>query len=307
VELKDKYTAIVKQKALEAGFDDCGISPAEYLSDHALRLNDWLDKGYHADMHWMVNHLEKRSDPSQLVPGAKSVISVLLNYHAQNQQKDPKAPVFSKYAYGKDYHKVVKKKLKVFFNALKEEIPYIEGRAFVDSAPVMEHAWASRSGLGWLGKNSLLISKKFGSFVFIGELIVNTELNYDSPIKDFCGNCTLCINECPTHAITADRTVDSNKCISYHTIENKNDLPEELKNNFFNRAFGCDICQDVCPWNRNLKNHNVPEFEPKQEMIEFSKDDWQNINEDSFNKIFESSAVKRTGFVGLKRNMDFLK
>jgi epoxyqueuosine reductase len=262
VELKDKYTAIVKQKALEAGFDDCGISSAEYLSDHAPGLNDWLNKGYHADMHWMSNHLEKRCDPTQLVPGAKSVISVLLNYYSPNKQKDPEAPVFSKYAYGKDYHKVVKKKLKALFNALKEEIPDIEGRAFVDSAPVMEHAWASRSGLGWIGKNSLLISKKFGSFVFIGELIVNTELNYGSSIKDYCGNCTLCINECPTHAITSDRTVDSNKCISYHTIENKDELPEDLRNNFFNRVFGCDICQDVCPWNRDLKAHNIPEFEP---------------------------------------------
>lgn len=307
MDLKDKYTAIVKQKAFEAGFDDCGISSAKYLSDHAQRLKDWLDAGFQADMQWMANHLDKRTDPTQLVPGAKSVISVLLNYYSPDLQIDPEAPVFSKYAYGKDYHKVMKKKLKLLLNALKEEIPGIEGRAFTDSAPVMEHAWASRSGLGWLGKNSLLISRKYGSYVFIGELIVNTELNYDSPIKDYCGNCTLCINECPTHAITSDRTVDSNKCISYHTIENKNDLPEGLKDNFFNRVFGCDICQDVCPWNRDLKVHNIPEFKPKQELIEYSKDDWQNLNEDGFNKIFEGSAVRRTGYTGLKRNMDFLK
>ncbi len=232
-----KYSRLIKEKSIETGFADCGIAAVEKLDKEEKILDQWLRKGMHADMDWMQRNKAKRADPSKLVPGARSVISVLLNYYTDEMQADTEAPVISKYAYGRDYHKVMKKMLKTLLSYIQEVIPGTYGRAFVDSAPVLEHAWASRSGLGWIGKNSLLLSKKYGSYVFIGELIIDQELEYDPPVNDHCGTCTLCINECPTHAINNDRTVDSGKCISYLTIENKDEIPEKFKNSFFNRVF----------------------------------------------------------------------
>ncbi len=301
-----KYTRLIKDKAIETGFADCGIAAVEKLVEEELILNQWLLKGMHAGMEWMERNKDKRVDPSLLVPGARSIISVLLNYYTEEMQSDPEAPVISKYAYGRDYHKVMKKKLKNLLSYIQEIIPGAYGRAFVDSAPVLEHAWASRSGLGWIGKNSLLLSKDYGSYVFIGELIIDKELQYDQPMNDHCGTCTLCINECPTHAINNDRTVDSGKCISYLTIENRNEIPEKFRNSFFNRVFGCDICQEVCPWNKKLKAHNIPDLQPSGELMNLNKQDWEEMTEEDFNRIFVGSTVKRTKFSGLKRNIEFL-
>ncbi|MCF8380364.1 MAG: tRNA epoxyqueuosine(34) reductase QueG [Bacteroidales bacterium] len=300
-------TALIKKKALELGFSDCGFSKAGFLSEDAVILDKWLQSGHHADLQWMENNLEKRKDPRELVQNAKSVISVLLNYYNPEMQEDSDAPVISRYAYGRDYHKVMKKKLKALFSFINEIFPEATGRAFVDSAPVMEHALARNAGLGWIGKNSLLLTKNFGSYVFIGEIIIDQELVYNENIsKDFCGTCSLCISECPTKAINANRTVDAGKCISYLTIEHKGDIPSEFKNSFYNRAFGCDICQDVCPWNRDLIKHNNPAFEPKEDLLKKTKDEWHCLEEEEFDYLFEGSAVKRTKFEGLRRNIDFL-
>ncbi len=297
----------IKSFAMELGFAACGISRAERLKDHSSKLFDWLRSGYHADMEWMRNHQDKRVDPTLLLPGGKSVVSVLLNYYHPEKQKDPSAPVLSRYAYGKDYHKVMKKKLLKLLRFTQEIIPGCKGRVFVDSAPVLEHAWAERSGLGWIGKNSLLLNKKFGSYFFIGEMILDAELDYEAAIiADHCGNCSLCVNECPTQAILPGRMVDANKCISYLTIENKNQIPEEFRHNFYNRVFGCDICQDVCPWNRKIPKHTTEEFNPSPRLMEMSKEDWQNLSKENFEVIFQGSAVKRTGYSGLKRNIDFI-
>ena len=301
------YTGLIRNKAGELGFDACGFARAEKLDKDAEVLHDWLEKGMHDGMGWMENHLPKRKDPTLLVPGAKTVISVLLNYYSPVMQDDPESPVISRYAYGRDYHKVVRKKLKQLLRYTAEIMPATGGRIFVDSAPVMEHAWAVRSGLGWIGKNSLLLSKKYGSYVFLGELILDAELEYDTPVTDHCGQCRLCIDECPTHAINANRTVNAGKCISYLTIENKDDIPGEFKNNFFNRVFGCDICQDVCPWNRRLEQNNVPDFRPSRELLSMDREAWHHLTEQKFNRLFEGSAVKRTGYKGLKRNLDFLQ
>lgn len=269
-------------------------------------LENWLGNGMHGSMQWMERSLPLRKDPRLLVDNASTVISLLLNYYTPEMQEDPSAPVISKYAYGKDYHKVIKKMLKKLLASIREALPGVSGRGFVDSAPVMEHAWAARAGLGWIGKNSLLLNKQLGSWFFISEIIIDRELEPDKPLQDSCGNCRLCIDECPTHAINLNRTVDARKCISYLTIENKEELPVEMKDAFYNRVFGCDICQEVCPWNRNAKPHKVESLKPGNELMKMSRKQWEQLDQEKFNQLFEGSAVKRTGFGGLKRNIGFL-
>ncbi len=300
------HTFLLKKKASELGFTNCRISKAEPLNKEALQLERWLAKDYNGEMDYMKNNFDKRIDPRLLVNGAKSVISFTYNYYNINKQEDKGAPKISMYAYGRDYHKVVKKKLKVLFTFLKINIGDLNGRYFVDSAPVMEKSWAEKSGIGWIGKNSNLISKEHGSFFFLAELIIDIPLKYDSPIKDYCGTCTKCIDSCPTEAITEPYVVDGSKCISYFTIELKEKIPLEMKGKFDNWMFGCDICQLVCPWNKYSTTHNEPEFLPKRDLLKIKKDEWEDLEEDTFNDIFEGSAVKRTGYKGLKRNISFL-
>ena len=284
----------------------CGISRAEFLEQEAPRLENWLHKNYHGQMAYMENHFDKRLNPTLLVDGAKSVISLLLNYYPSEFQNQESFKI-SKYAYGEDYHFVIKDKLKQLLQFIQEEIGEVNGRVFVDSAPVLDKAWAAKSGLGWIGKNANLLTQKVGSFYFIAELIVDLELEYDTPTTDHCGSCTACIDACPTEAIVQPYVVDGSKCISYFTIELKDNLPQEMKGKFNDWAFGCDVCQDVCPWNRFSKPHNEPLFQPKPELLNFSKKDWQELTKETFNKVFKNSAVKRTKFEGLMRNMEFLK
>lgn len=285
-----------------------GISKAEFLEDEARHLEQWLTQGYHGTMHYMEDHFDKRLDPTKLVPGAKSVISLVFNYYSEDKQDDSEAPKLAMYAFGKDYHKIIKKRLKQLLDQLRAEIGDINGRCFVDSAPVMERQWASRSGIGWQGKNTLLINTKKGSCFFLAELITDLELEHDHPIKDHCGTCTKCIDACPTDAISKDGyLLDSSKCISYLTIERKEELPPELKQHMSNWMFGCDICQEVCPWNRFSTPHQEPKLKAKDELLNKSKKEWQEITEEVFDKLFEGSPVKRTKFKGLKRNIDFLK
>jgi epoxyqueuosine reductase len=301
-----RNTQLIRAEAVRLGFDYVGISRAEFLEEEAPRLENWLNNNMHGQMSYMQNYFDKRLDPRLLVPGAKSVISMLLNYYPSQEQQDPSAPKISKYAYGADYHFVIKEKLNALLEFMKEQIGQVDGRAFVDSAPVMDKAWAKKSGLGWIGKHSNLINKQSGSFFFIAELIVDLDLEYDGPIKDYCGTCTKCIDACPTNAIVAPNVVDGSKCISYFTIELKESIPSEVKGKFNNWMFGCDICQDVCPWNRFSKPHSEPHFEPN-ELLGFSKKDWEEITEETFKRVFKDSAVKRTKFNGLKRNIEFLK
>lgn len=285
----------------------CGFSRAEFLEEEAPRLEEWLNKNHHGKMGYMENHFDKRLDPRLLVDGSKSVISLALNYFPNETQIDKDVPKISKYAYGKDYHHVIKDKLKELLAFIREEIGEVDGRAFVDSAPVLDKAWAKKSGLGWIGKNSNLINKKSGSFFFLAELIIDLELEYDGPIKDYCGTCTACIDECPTEAIIEPYKVDGSKCISYLTIELKDEiLPKEFKGKMENWAFGCDICQDVCPWNRFSKPHNEPLFNPHPDLLHLTKNDWQDLTKEVFQELFRKSAVKRTKFEGLKRNIKFL-
>jgi epoxyqueuosine reductase len=302
-------TQIVKQEAKRLGFDYCGISKAAFLEEEAPLLERWLEQHMHGSMSYMANHFDKRLDPRLLVPGAKSVISLLLNYYTEAKQEDPEAPKISKYAYGKDYHFVIKDKLKDLLAALQEKIgSEIGGRVFVDSAPVMDKAWAKRSGLGWIGKHSNLINKESGSFFFIAELILDLELEEDGPVKDYCGTCTRCIDACPTDAIVAPYVVDGSKCISYFTIELKDQLlPQDKKGQFENWVFGCDICQDVCPWNRFSKPHHETQFDPHPALLGLSASAWQEMTDDVFRELFKNSAVKRTKFEGLKRNLRFVK
>lgn len=300
-----KNTQLVKSEAKRLGFDFCGISKAEFLEEEAPRLEDWLKKNRHGKMDYMANHFDKRLDPRLLVDGAKSVISLLFNYYPEQEQRGD-APKISKYAYGDDYHTVIKNKLKEFVNTLEEKIGKINGRVFTDSAPVLDKAWAKKSGLGWIGKNSNLINKDQGSFFFIAELIVDLELEYDGPIADYCGTCTKCIDACPTEAIVAPYIVDGSKCISYLTIELKEAIPSEFKNKMDNWAFGCDVCQDVCPWNRFSKPHSEPLFKNKNGLLDFSENEWLEMTEEVFNSVFKNSAVKRTKFKGLKRNLEFI-
>lgn len=301
-----KNTILIKQKARELGFDYVGISKAEFLVEEAPKLEQWLKEKKHGKMDYMENHFDKRLDPTLLVDGAKSVVSFLLNYYPSETQ-NPSAPKISKYAYGQDYHDVIKGKLKELLQFIQTEIGEVNGRGFVDSAPVLDRAWAKKSGLGWVGKNSNLINKNSGSFFFIAELILDLELEPDGPVKDFCGTCTKCIDACPTDAIYENQKVDATKCISYLTIELKEALlPTGFENKMNDWMFGCDICQDVCPWNKFSKAHQEPLFQAKPEILSFSRKDWQEITEDVFSKVFSKSAVKRTKYIGLKRNINYL-
>ncbi|WP_298307873.1 tRNA epoxyqueuosine(34) reductase QueG [Flavobacterium sp.] len=303
---KEKYSQLIKAESKRLGFLSCGISKAEFLEEEAPRLESWLNKNHHGQMSYMENHFDKRLNPKLLVDDSKSVISLLLNYFPSEEQNRDSYKI-SKYAYGQDYHFVIKEKLKELLNTIQSQIGDVAGRAFVDSAPVLDKAWAAKSGLGWIGKNSNLITQKVGSFYFIAELIIDLELEYDYPTTDHCGTCTACIDACPTDAIVAPYVVDGSKCISYFTIELKDNLPIEIKGKFDDWAFGCDVCQDVCPWNRFSKPHNEPLFNPNPELLSFSKRDWDEITNDTFNKVFKNSAVKRTKFEGFKRNINFLK
>ena len=286
----------------------CGISKAGFLEDEAPRLEAWLKNGMHGEMQYMENHFDKRLDPRLLVDGAKSVISFGLNYFSDKVQADPLSPKISKYAYGADYHSVIKEKLSLLLQVIKEKIGDVNGRAFVDSAPVLDKAWAKKAGLGWMGKNTNLISKKVGSFFFLAELIVDLELEYHiEPTADHCGTCTKCIDACPTEAIVAPYVVDGSRCISYLTIELKNEIPKEFNGKMDNWMFGCDICQDVCPWNKFSVLHQEPAFAPHPDLLDLNNRDWEDITEDVFQKVFKNSAVKRTRFSGLKRNISFLK
>lgn len=305
--LFNNYTQLIKTESKRLGFDYCGISKADFLEEEAPRLENWLNNNMHGQMSYMANYFDKRLDPRILVPGAKSVISLLLNYYPSETQEDPTAPKISKYAYGKDYHFVIKEKLNELLEYIKENIGEVDGRVFVDSAPVMDKAWAKKGGLGWVGKNSNLINKNSGSFFFIAELIVDLELEYDGAIKDYCGTCTRCMDACPTDAIIAPYVVDGSKCISYFTIELKENIPNEVKGKLDNWMFGCDVCQDVCPWNRFSKPNTEKQFLPANELLEMSKNDWQELTEDTFKRVFKDSAVKRTKFSGLTRNINFIK
>jgi epoxyqueuosine reductase len=297
----------IKAEALRLGFDGCGISRAEFLKDDARRLEDWLARHHQAGMSYMEDHFDKRTDPTRLVDGARSVISVILNYFPAERQKHTDAPVISTYAYGQDYHDVIRKKLRQLLRFMQTFSTPVSGRAFVDSAPVLDRAWAARAGLGWIGKNSNLISPEAGSFFFIGTLMVDLELTCDGPIPDFCGDCNRCVHACPTAAITPNRTLDANRCISYLTIEHREEISPEFKGKFKNRAFGCDICQDVCPWNRKSTPHHVEEFKPLAGLLEMTRQDWYEIDEEKFTALFARSAIKRTKFSGLKRNLLFIK
>ena len=301
------HTSLIKAEAERLGFLSCGISKAAFLETEAPRLENWLKKNMHGEMQYMENHFDKRLDPTKLVEGSKSVISLLLNYFPSEIQKDESAPKISKYAYGTDYHFVIKDKLKSLLHFIQDEIGEVEGRAFVDSAPVLDKAWAAKSGLGWIGKHSNLLTQQVGSFYFIAELIIDLELDYDHATTDHCGTCTACIDACPTEAITEPYVVDGSKCISYFTIELKENIPNNFKGQFDDWMFGCDICQDVCPWNKFSKTHSEPLFNPHPELLEMTKEDWEEITEDTFKKVFQKSAVKRTKYSGLVRNIDFLK
>ncbi|SEL20090.1 epoxyqueuosine reductase [Aquimarina amphilecti] len=301
------HTQLIKTEAKRLGFLSCGISRAEFLEEEAPRLEKWLHQNMNGQMSYMENHFDKRLDPTKLVPDSKSVISLLLNYFPSETQKDSEAPKISKYAYGHDYHHVIKSKLKQLQEFISEQIGEVHGRAFVDSAPVLDKAWAARSGLGWIGKNSNLLTQKVGSYYFIAELIIDLDLDYDTPVTDHCGTCTACIDACPTQAIVDPYVVDGSKCISYFTIELKEEIPADYKGKFDNWMFGCDVCQDVCPWNRFSKPHSEPLFNPNPELLEMTKKDWEEITQDVFSKIFQKSAVKRTKFSGLNRNIQFLK
>ncbi len=302
----ERHTRYIKKKAQELGFFFCGISKADFLEEEAPRLEDWLNRNHHGKMGYMANHFDKRLDPRLLVEGAKSVVSLLLNYYPSEEQVS-ETPKISKYAYGEDYHFVIKDKLKELFESIQQDIGEVGGRFFVDSAPVMDKVWASKSGLGWLGKNTNLIHPKQGSFFFIAELILDLELEPDGPIKDYCGTCTKCIDACPTEAIVAPYVVDGSKCISYLTIELKDQiLPTEFKGKMDNWMFGCDVCQDVCPWNRFSKVHTEPRFNPNEKLLSMDKKDWKELTELTFHELFKNSAVKRTNFNGLTRNIQFL-
>lgn len=304
---RQHHTDLIKQKARALGFSYCGISKAEFLADEAPRLEEWLRRGYHGKMGYLENYFDKRLDPSLLVPGARSVISLIYNYFPQQDLARKGEYKIAKYAYGEDYHFVVKDKLKTFLEEIRLEIGEINGRVFVDSAPVMERAWAKKSGLGWIGKNSLLLNREMGSFFFLAEMIIDLELVYDGPVRDYCGTCTACMDACPTDAITEPYVVDGSKCISYFTIELKEEIPADVSGKFQNWIFGCDICQDVCPWNSFAKPHGEQRFAPHPDLEKMRKQEWTELTEEVFEKIFKHSAVKRTKLTGLKRNIGFLK
>lgn len=302
---KQERTEFVKATARQLGFSFCGVSKAEFLQEEAPRLEEWLRRRYHGKMGYMENHLDKRLDPTLLVPGARSVISLLYNYY-------PKEPLpentykIAKYAYGEDYHFVIREKLRQLLDAIQSSVGQVQGRAFVDSAPVLERVWAKKSGAGWIGKNTLLLNRDAGSFHFVAELIVDLELEYDGPVKDYCGTCTACMDACPTQAIPEPYVVDGSRCISYFTIELKDEIPPDMSGKFDNWIFGCDICQDVCPWNRFARPHHEPRFNPSPELAGLTTSDWKEMTEEVFKKIFRDSPLKRSKFQGLKRNIRFV-
>ncbi len=302
------HTQLIKSFAQQLGFNYCGIAKAQPLNEDAKRLEAWLNKGYNGTMQYMANNFDLRIDPGKLVPGAKSVVTLLLNYYPEQEQNNSETKI-SKYAYGNDYHEVIKSKLKLLLQSIKENIGEVNGRGFVDSAPVLERTWAQKSGLGWVGKNGNLINKQSGSFFFIATLIVNLELEYDNPlVKDYCGSCTKCIDNCPTEAILPDKIIDGSKCISYFTIELKDALiPDAMKGKFDNWMFGCDVCQDVCPWNRFSKPNNEINFTPLPQILNFTNNDWEELTEENFKEVFKNSALKRTKFAGIKRNLKFIQ
>lgn len=302
-----KYVNLIKTKALDLGFATCGISEAGFLEEEARTLEKWLNDSMHGSMSYMENNFDKRVDPRKLFEDAKSVISVLFNYFPGETQKDPKSPILSKYAYGKDYHFVLKDKLRELLKFMNENIGEINGQVFVDSAPVLDKAWAARSGLGWIGKNTNLLVRGSGSFFFIGELIADIKLPPDTPENDHCGNCSLCIDSCPTGAILAPRKLDARRCISYLTIEYREQLPVKMKNKMQNRVFGCDICQDVCPWNKNVIPHNEHLLEPEPGLLELTEDQWHAIDHELFKKLFTGSAVQRAGYKQIRRNLEAIK
>jgi epoxyqueuosine reductase len=302
----EKYSKVIKAESKRLGFLSCGISKAGFLEQEAPRLENWLNQNMNGQMSYMENHFDKRLNPTLLVDGAKSVISLFLNYYPSELQNQESYKI-SKYAYGQDYHYVIKEKLKELLFFIQAEIGEVSGRAFVDSAPVLDKAWAAKSGLGWIGKNSNLITQKTGSFYFIAELIVDLDLAYDTATTDHCGTCTACIDACPTEAIVAPYVVDGSKCISYFTIEFKDNLPQDMKGKFDDWMFGCDVCQDVCPWNRFSKPHSEPLLKASPEILKFSKSDWDEITHDTFQQVFKNSALKRSKFEGVLRNINFLK
>ena len=306
--MNDKnYSLFIKTTAIDCGFDYCGIAKAEQLEDDARRLEKWLSKGLHGNMQYMENHFDLRIDPNLLVPGAKSVITLLNNYYPPDHQ-NPASPKISKYAYGQDYHEVIRKKLKAFMSLLQTELGNFQGRGFVDSAPVLERAWALKSGLGWIGKNGNLIHPKSGSFFFIATLIIDIPLQYDDPFaKDYCGTCTKCIDHCPTEAITPNKVIDGSKCISYFTIELKDALiPDSMKGKFDNWMFGCDTCQDVCPWNRFSQPNREESFTINEAILKFNVKDWDELTEAGFKEAFKHSPLKRSKYAGIRRNLTFL-
>lgn len=301
-----KHSQIIKSIARNLGFSFCGISKAEFLEKEAPRLEEWLKRGHQGKMNYLENHFDKRLDPRLLVPGAKSVVSLLYNYFPKKDLARADNLKIAKYAYGEDYHFVIKDKLTEFIDRIGEEVGEVSGRAFVDSAPVMERAWAAKSGMGWIGKNSLLLNRQQGSFFFLAEIILDLELEPDGPMKDYCGSCTACMDACPTDAIPEPYVVDGSRCISYFTIELKDEIPQEVKGKFENWVFGCDICQDVCPWNRFSQPNAEPSFQPNPGLEKMTTREWQELTEEVFNSLFKKSAVKRTKFSGLKRNVSFL-
>ena len=303
---KQNHTQFIKSEAKRLGFLSCGISKAGFLEEDAPRLENWLQKQMNGQMSYMENNFDKRLNPTLLVDDAKSVVSLLLNYYPSEFQ-NPDSYKISKYAYGQDYHSVIKEKLKELLFSIQSNIGEVSGRAFVDSAPVLDKAWAAKSGLGWIGKNGNLLTQQVGSFYFIAELIIDLELEYDTATTDHCGSCTACIDACPTEAIVSPYVVDGGKCISYFTIELKENIPQEMKGKFDDWAFGCDVCQDVCPWNKFSKAHKEPLFNPNPELLSMSKKDWTEITEETFKMVFKNSPLKRAKFEGLKRNIDFLR
>jgi epoxyqueuosine reductase len=302
------HTRLIREEAHRLGFSFVGFAKATFMDEEARRLEEWLQQGAHGEMSYLANHFDKRVDPTKLVPGARTVVSLLYNYHTTEKQQDAAAPKIASYAYGEDYHFVIKRKLKDLLYFVNDQIGEVNGRCFVDSAPVLERDWAKRSGNGWIGKNTLLIHPKQGSYFFLAELILDLELVYDAPIKDYCGTCTKCIDACPTEAISTNGYwMDGSKCISYLTIELRKDIPEAFSGQMEGWVFGCDICQEVCPWNRFARKHQEPAFEPNPRLLEMEKREWEEITEEVFKKIFSRSAVKRSGYKGLKRNIEFLK
>ncbi|MFL0685146.1 MAG: tRNA epoxyqueuosine(34) reductase QueG [Algoriphagus aquaeductus] len=305
----EKHAKILKSTAKRLGFDFCGIAKAEFLESEAPRLEEWLNRNYQGKMAYLANHFDKRLDPTKLVEGAKTVVSLIYNYYPEKQlSHQPEDLKLAKYAYGQDYHDVIRAKLTEFLEVIREEIGEINGRSFVDSAPVMERQWAQRAGLGWIGKNSLLLNRQMGSFFFLAELIIDLEATPDTALaKDYCGTCTACMDACPTDAIVQPEVIDASKCISYLTIELKEAIPNEFTGKMENWVFGCDICQDVCPWNRFSRTHQEPAFQPNPELSQFTNREWIEMTEETFKRVFAKSAVKRTKFSGIKRNVDFLK